>query len=214
MPAASAQPRRTQEQRSTEMRERLMEATIDCLVEYGWSGTTTAKVADRAGVTRGAQVHHFPTKADLVVAAIRYMATQKIKVAYDETRHLSKADKPLGDVLDLIWNAHQGPIFAVTMELMIAARTDPELRAHVAELEPLITGGTMELSRKVSPDYTYQSQFLHFLYTATDTVRGILVGSWAFVDDTQTEARWQRAKDQLIAMGEASLSRSKPNRPL
>ena len=44
------------------MRQRLLEATVDCLVEHGWSGTSTTLVSQRAGVSRGAQLHHFPTK--------------------------------------------------------------------------------------------------------------------------------------------------------
>ena len=48
------------------MRQRLLEATVDCLVEHGWSGTSTTLVSQRAGVSRGAQLHHFPTKNDLV----------------------------------------------------------------------------------------------------------------------------------------------------
>jgi len=59
-----------QEERTRAMRQRLLEATIDCLVEHGWSGTSTTQVSQRAGVSRGAQLHHFPTKNDLVVAAV------------------------------------------------------------------------------------------------------------------------------------------------
>ena len=56
------------------MRPRLLEATVDCLVEHGWSGTTTTLVSRRAGVSRGAQLHHFPTKNDLVVAAVEHLS--------------------------------------------------------------------------------------------------------------------------------------------
>ena len=49
------------------MRQRLLEATVECLVERGWSGTSTTLVSERAGVSRGAQLHHFPTKGDLVL---------------------------------------------------------------------------------------------------------------------------------------------------
>ena len=48
------------------MRQRLLEACVECLVERGWSGTSTTLVSQRAGVSRGAQLHHFPTKNDLV----------------------------------------------------------------------------------------------------------------------------------------------------
>ena len=55
------------------MRQRLLEATVECLVEHGWSGTSTTLVSQRAGVSRGAQLHHFPTKNDLVLAAVEHL---------------------------------------------------------------------------------------------------------------------------------------------
>jgi len=71
---AAPRRRRTQDERSSAMRERLLDATIECLVEYGYTGTTVTRIADRAGVTRGAQVHHFRTKDDLVTAAVKHLA--------------------------------------------------------------------------------------------------------------------------------------------
>src|SRR3954451_937937 len=69
--AVSGMPARmSQEERSRAMRRRLLEATIECLVDHGWSGTSTTLVSQRAGVSRGAQLHHFPTKNDLVLAAV------------------------------------------------------------------------------------------------------------------------------------------------
>ena len=55
------------------MRARLLEATVECLVERGFAGTSTTLVSERAGVSRGAQLHHFPTKNDLVVAAVEHL---------------------------------------------------------------------------------------------------------------------------------------------
>src|SRR5688572_11844871 len=62
-----------QEERTRAMRARLLEATVDCLVERGFSHTSTTLVSERAGVSRGAQLHHFPTKNDLVVAAVEHL---------------------------------------------------------------------------------------------------------------------------------------------
>ena len=59
------------------MRQRLLDATVECLVERGWSGTSTTLVSERAGVSRGAQLHHFPTKNDLVVAAVEHLSEQR-----------------------------------------------------------------------------------------------------------------------------------------
>ncbi|MCW2820366.1 MAG: transcriptional regulator, TetR family, partial [Marmoricola sp.] len=62
-----------QEERTRAMRQRLLESTVECLVEYGWSGTSTTLVSQRAGVSRGAQLHHFPTKNDRVLAAVEHL---------------------------------------------------------------------------------------------------------------------------------------------
>jgi AcrR family transcriptional regulator len=100
--------RRTQEERTSAMRHRLLEATIDCLVEYGYAGTSTTRVVERAGVTRGAQVHHFPTKAALVAAAIRHLAAKRGELAFAELERIRNEPDPVGSALDLLWDLHQG----------------------------------------------------------------------------------------------------------
>jgi AcrR family transcriptional regulator len=191
---------RTQEERSAAMRERLLDATIDCLVEYGYAGTTTTRVAERAGVTRGAQVHHFPTKTDLVTAAIRHVATRRAELAFAEMDRLPASTDPIGDILDLLWDIHQGPIFAATIELLLAARTDPELRAQVADVEPQVNDMVLDLSKRLFGTEADTTQIRHYVYTVMDTVRGLLISNWACPDDSQLQARWQRAKAFLRTM--------------
>src|SRR5205823_12845827 len=71
--SATAAPRRAQAERRAETRGRLLDATLECLAELGYAGTTATEVVRRAGLSRGAQVHHFPTKAELVVAAVEHL---------------------------------------------------------------------------------------------------------------------------------------------
>src|SRR3546814_20714813 len=59
------------------MRQRLLEATVECLVEVGFARTSTTLVPQRAGVSRGAQLHHFPTKKDLVLAAVEHVTKNR-----------------------------------------------------------------------------------------------------------------------------------------
>ncbi|MBF6202310.1 TetR/AcrR family transcriptional regulator, partial [Nocardia cyriacigeorgica] len=108
---------------------RLLDATIDCLVEYGYTGTTTPRVAERAGVTRGAQVHHFGSKHDLVVAAINHLAERRVAAAMSEMTQVRVGDDPVGTALEFLWDLHQGPLFVATVELWVAGRTDPVLAA-------------------------------------------------------------------------------------
>ena len=61
---------RLQDERREETRQRLLEATVECLFERGYIGMTTAEVAQRAGVSKGAQQYHFPKKEELATAAL------------------------------------------------------------------------------------------------------------------------------------------------
>jgi AcrR family transcriptional regulator len=109
-----------------------MEATVECLVERGWSGTTTTEVAERAGVSRGAQLHHFRTRGELVASAVEYVGAESVEVL---KRRAQSAEKSTHAVVELIADFHASDLFTAALELWVAARTDPELREQVLELQ-------------------------------------------------------------------------------
>src|ERR1044072_1244158 len=131
MPARKSKTGRTQQERSAAMRKRLLEATVDCLVEHGYAGTTTTRVTELAGVPRGAQVHHFPTRADLVAAAVRHLAARRAELAFEKIDTVRQAPDPIDAGLDLMWQPHQAPVQYASVEMWVAARTDPELREQL-----------------------------------------------------------------------------------
>jgi AcrR family transcriptional regulator len=121
---------RTQQQRRDETRRALLDAAVESLIEVGFARTTTLEVQRRAEVSRGALLHHFPSKAELLVAAVDHLAEMRAA----ELKGLA-SQLPTGDrrertdaVLDLLWQCFSGTFFQVTMELRTAARTDAELR--------------------------------------------------------------------------------------
>jgi len=128
----------SQEERTRAMRARLLEATVECLVEYGWSRTSTTLVSQRAGVSRGAQLHHFPTKDDLVLAAVEHLAEARGREIEDAAERLPGGDQRTRAVLDLLAAHFTGQIFTAALELWVAARTDPQLMAAVGPLEQRI----------------------------------------------------------------------------
>lgn len=128
---------RTQQQRRDETRRALLDAAVESLIEVGFARTTTLEVQRRADVSRGALLHHFPSKAELLVAAVDHLAEMRAR----ELKVLSAALPPNGGrertdaVLDLLWQCFSGTFFQVAMELRTAARTDPELRPVLATAE-------------------------------------------------------------------------------
>jgi AcrR family transcriptional regulator len=119
---------RTQEQRRAQTQARLLDATMECLAELGWSGTSTTEVARRAGVSRGAQQHHYPTKMLLVAAALEHLLERQ-RLAYERAfAELPAERRNIEGALDLLWESfRQAPSLAL-MELAMAARTDESLR--------------------------------------------------------------------------------------
>jgi AcrR family transcriptional regulator len=129
------QIRQRQADRSKQTRRKLMEATVECLVERGWTGTTTVLVAERAGVSRGAQLHHFRTRGELVAAAVEYVGAESVTEMLERAAALPATGDRTAAVVEFIIDFYVSPLFTAALELWVAARTDPELKALVVNLE-------------------------------------------------------------------------------
>ena len=122
-----------QEERSAETRRRLLDATVACLFERGYAGTTTTEIASRAGVSRGAQLHHFPKKDELVVSALEHvfeLRLAEMSAAIAEPPSGSREHR-LAMLIDAMWPMFKGPTFYAWLELVVASRTDPALNDAV-----------------------------------------------------------------------------------
>lgn len=135
-----AQPvRRTQEERSATTRAKLLDATIGCLIDLGYAATTTTVIAERAGVSRGAQLHHYPTKQDLVFAAVEHLSRRIGDELTSEAARLPANGDRLSAAVDLLWSRMSGPLFPAWFELLMASRTDQELRARLLRTDPRVS---------------------------------------------------------------------------
>jgi AcrR family transcriptional regulator len=136
----STAPGGARARRSADSRALILEAAVACLVEDGYAGASTLAVQARAGVSRGRLLHHFPSRAELLVAAAQYLATNTL-AALQERAVAQMADVPTGPprvdrAIDLLWATFHEPPFWAALELWTAARTDPSLRAALRTEEP------------------------------------------------------------------------------
>lgn len=133
MPTAA--PRRTQHARRAATQAKLLDAAVDCLIERGFAGTTVSDVQDRAGVARGTLLHHFPTKDALLTAAVSHLAARRAERWAVEIALLPAGRDRLDALVDLAWRDLSSPTFFAGLELWVAARTDPALRAALLPVE-------------------------------------------------------------------------------
>ena len=126
--AARARVPRTQQQRRDETRRALLDAAVESLIEVGFARTTTLEVQRRANASRGALLHHFPSKTALLVAAVDHLAFMRAIQLKALAAELPEGRARTDAVLELLWQCFSGAFFQVAMELRTAARTDPELK--------------------------------------------------------------------------------------
>lgn len=188
-------PARWQQRKSAQTRQRLVEAGVDCLVENGYAGLTTAAVAERCAVSRGAMHHHFPTRLDLVGAVIEHLFYRRMANYLEDYfgSMVGRAEEERVHVAsEAHWRSVQSREYAAYLELAVAARTDAELAAlfepAARNYDEVWTGEMIE----AFPQWREQWQDLKLASDFTMALHmGLLLHRTSFGD----EARVERVRD-------------------
>jgi AcrR family transcriptional regulator len=190
-----AEDRRPQKDRTAATRAAVLQATIELLVERGYAGTSTRLAAEHAGVSLGALQHHFRTKAELTVEAMRFVTDRlagefvsAIPDGGDELERISLA-------LDRLYVVFRGPTFAAALELHLAARTDETLREPIRRLHLQDQRRIRESAIALMPSMEDQPGFDAWLLMSVSAIRGMAVATMG-VEDVEEE--WQMLKEQLL----------------
>jgi len=185
---SSAQPvRRTQEQRSAKTRERLLDATVESLIEVGYSRTTTTAVCSKAGLSRGAQVHHFPRKEEMVIEAIAHMAKQQRSELLGQENRLPQGPERISVLLERIVEFFGDRIFYAALELWVAARTDEVLHESLLDFERAVASNLTELWRELGGDAASSSKFTDIIELTMDIARGMSLQKILHNDETRNK---------------------------
>jgi AcrR family transcriptional regulator len=173
MSTPTAKTHRTQQERSERTRELLLDATVSCLVELGYAHTTVNEICLRAGLSRGAQQHHFTTKAELMTSALEHLFDRLGKQILAATEHLPPGPERLDQGIDLLWQAYSGTLSTAAVELWVAARTDAELRASLLPVDRALGHATLEFYRQIVGAEVEEQQLETLLLLTVNLVRGL-----------------------------------------
>jgi AcrR family transcriptional regulator len=173
------------QQRGAATRALLLDAALECLVEYGYTATSTVEVARRAGVSRGAQLHHFPTKAQLLTAALDHLLSRRIEEFRKAFADLDPNVDARDGAIDLLWRLYQGPSFVAWVELWLAARSDPELHQAMLDVDRRFGQEAIELYHEALPPPAGVEPWIHeiapiFAFALMDglALRGLVTDHW------------------------------------
>jgi AcrR family transcriptional regulator len=185
-----------------------MEATVECLVERGWTGTTTVLVAERAGVSRGAQLHHFRTRGELVAAAVEYVGAQSVAEMLERAAALPAVGSRTAAVVEFIIDFYVSSLFTAALELWVAARTDPELKQLVVDLESRLGRECHRIAVGLLAADESRPGVREAVQATLDLARGLALAN-LLTDDSKRRARIVR---QWAHMMDGALSTDRSDR--
>ncbi|WP_329046399.1 TetR/AcrR family transcriptional regulator [Streptomyces sp. NBC_01422] len=173
----------------------MLEAAVACLAEHGWAGSTVSVVAERAGVSRGAAQHHFPTREDLFTGAVEYVAEERSAAL----RALPVQGRTAG--LAALVDLYTGPLFRAALQLWVAASNEAQLRPRVTELEARVGRETHRIAVELLGADESRPGVRETVQGLLDMARGLGLAN-LLTDDT---ARRERVVTQWAALLDAAL---------
>ncbi|WP_282606162.1 TetR/AcrR family transcriptional regulator [Pelagibius sp. Alg239-R121] len=162
-----------QEARSARMRERILTATLDSIHELGYQNASTTEIASRAGVSRGAMLHHFPTKEVLIGSAVESLLEAEITDLRGIADDYAHKKLTIDDFVDYLWSRFSGRLFMITIDFLSSARTDEKLREAVI---PVSLNFHKSLNEIWSQFFTYRKTSPHKVQILLNTTLCLMRG--------------------------------------
>jgi len=195
-------PRRTQEERRATTKQAILDASVACLIDDGYAGLTTRKVAARAGVSPATQRFHFPDRASFLEAALEALAIElRNQVAEMKLEDAPKTER-FRSGLDELWEIMKGPMFRVFNELSAAAHHDDDARAALVGADRALTRQISQSVVELFPDDVKDPDFRVLVDLATSSMRGLAMLQPVTPQD-QVERRWISIEDRLVGIYDA-----------
>jgi len=150
-----------QQTKSENTRAAILEAALACFYDLGYGSTTTEKVAKRAGVSRGAMLHHFPSRLHLVREAVRYLNLQRLQLFEEQELKINEGAEHsrISEGIDAYWQQLHSPLFTVFHELQVAARTDDDLQKAMVVANQELDEQWTRVAVSVFPDLAQSEDF-------------------------------------------------------
>ena len=142
--------RRTNAERSAGTRSKLIQAAISVLFDKGYAAATTIEVAKRARASRGAMLHHFPTRVDLLLATAEHVIVEQRRFRMEKLAGIEDNWARFAAAADVTWEVQQQPATIALLEIMLGSRSDAELRKRIAPFLREMTALRAESAARLS----------------------------------------------------------------
>ena len=183
------------------IRQRILDAAVSSLIEQGTARTTTLEVQRRAGVSRGALLHHFPTLAQLLSATVGELVLRNEQAVQESLAKLEGTTDAVERAIRVLAMATAQPAYMAELELWAVARTDPELRASLQDAERLARKDSERVLKSLFSASTDQPAQTMVVAMTLEFLRGLALSGVlrsSPARQQQLVAQWIRATKILL----------------
>jgi AcrR family transcriptional regulator len=179
-----------QAQKSASTRKLIVEAALQCLIKYGYSQTTTPRIADEAGLSRGAMMHHFSNRLTVIQAAIEHLHAKRLRAFRRAVSTLPENQPHLHDALAAYWGHVTHPLFVAFHELAVAARTDKDLEKILKPANDAFYREWYDLAVDLFPEWQSDKKSFDLALTLVQvTLEGLALSRLSSTVNPKAEAR-------------------------
>jgi AcrR family transcriptional regulator len=196
---ATIAPPTQQSLKSVQTKQRLIEGAIRCIVKFGYSKTTTSRVAAEAGLSRGAMLHHFENGDALMRAVIAELHEKRLRAV---RRSGDITGRGVHEVVRTYWDQLSSPSFTAFHELSIAARTDLGLARILEPAQAEFRERRYALSIDAFPEWQKnRSNFDLALALSQQTIEGMAINRLVHgLDQAMVEPLLTNLEQQIQAL--------------
>lgn len=180
-------------------RARLIEATVRCIVKYGYANTTTPLIATEAGLSRGAMLHHFENGSALIKAAVAELHEKRLRAF---RRAADMNDHDVSTLVHTYWRQVQKPTFIAFHELALAARTNADLARILQPLQVEFREKFNDQAVQLFPEWQDNpEQFERAMALSQTMLEGMAINLLTgAIDQEMVEPMLKLLEDQIRAM--------------
>lgn len=199
---ANSSEKTWQQTKSENTRAAILDSAIECFYEMGYAKTTTEKIAAKAGVSRGAMLHHFPSRIELIRAAVAHLNQKRLKLFEEAELKINEGVEHtrVSEGIDAYWEQLHSPLFTVFHELHVASRTDSDLREVLIPAMQDFEQSWGKVAASVFPDLALSEEFTKANMLTLYLLEGMAVRGEPSGIAPRTMIPW--LKEQLYAMFE------------
>lgn len=187
--------------KSSNTREQILKSAIHCIVELGYANTTTTRIAERAGLSRGATLHHFSSHMDIIRASVEYLHRKRLRAFRKAAENLPEDGNRVRMAAEAYWQHVTHPLFVAFFELSVAARNDSELAAVLRPAQQAFDEALYQTTLEVFPEWKHDRQALELALNLAQTLmEGMAISSLTGSQDHNNGPLLDFLEDALRAL--------------